>query len=440
MTMSLTPLLAIAHLSVRQAIRSKLAASLLLLASGTVVFLPIMLRDDGTLEGRYRVLLEYTLNVSFALLVGSALWSACAGISTDAVSRRLHLITVKPVGTATLWFGHWLGLTLLHGGLLLFVWTVMLGQISWRMPLASAVNGSAVGNHAIAIGATSRVLHPEPARDAAEVANETAMPHEPIGPARTRTFRFSLPRTVSMDHNAILELRFVSSEIRPPGQSVEVPLHIDIGGEAIHDRDRLRGHFTAGSTYRIEPVNLQAADGNQLYVAVRNMALDPPVTILFHEREGLRLRVPQSGPLRNHARALLLLVVRLGFFVAVGLTAGALFSFPVAAFIGAFWLLFASLAGYIQSILEQGMLVVPHEGAALEPALAEQLILVLFRLFDIILWPLRFPQTIPRLGANELISGWETVISVATLMLLYVGVPALIGMLALRRRELGNIQ
>ncbi len=438
--MSLTPLLAIAHLTIRQAIRSKLAATLLVLAGGAVVFLPMMLRGDGTLEGRYRVLLEYSLNVSFALLVGSALWSACAGISTDAVSRRLHLIAVKPVGAATLWFGHWLGLTALHGALLLFVWTVTLGQVSWRMPPASAEHGSASGNHAIAIGATSRVLYPEATVDATEVADEPAMRHSRIGPGQTRTFHFSLPRTVPEDRDAVLELRFASSRIRPPGQSLEVPLQIDIGGATIDDRDRLSGHFTEGSMYRFEPVNLRAADANRLYVAVRNMAIDPPVTLLFRERDGLRLRVPQSGPLRNHARAVLILAARLGFFVAVGLTAGALFSFPVAAFIGGFWILFAGLAGYIRSTLEQGMLVVPHEGVPLDPALPEQLILALFRLFDVVLWPLRHPQTIPRLSANQLISGWDTVISVATLMLLYVGLPALIGILALRRRELGNIQ
>ncbi len=437
--MRLTPLLAIARQTVRRSIRSKLASSLLALAIGVVVFLPMILRDDGTAEGRYRVLLEYTLNVSFALVICAALWSACASVSTDALSRRLHLIVVKPVGSTTLWMGQWLGLTALHGFILAMVWVISLGQVYWRMPAGAPDERGTHPTRGIAIGETARVLVASPIPRSPHTQNGTPALYHQLRPGRTETFRFRLPRNITPERKGLLEFRFRSSRIRTPGQPLEVPLSLDIGGPTRETRQRIDGRFTEETPYRIESIDLRDAQDGWLYVAIRNQALDPPITLVIHQNEGLRLRVSQSGPLRNHIRGALILLARLAFFVALGLTAGTLFSFPVAAFTGGFWILFAALAGYIQSVLARGLLVVPHEGPPPEPTIPENMLLTLFWVFDLVLWPLRHPATVARLGANELITFREVVISVGALGLIYVGLPAVIGILALRRRELGNV-
>lgn len=437
--MPLTPLLAIARQTMRRSIRAKLASSLLALAVAVVIFLPMILRDDGTLEGRYRVLLEYPLNVSFALIICAALWSACASVSTDALSRRLHLIVVKPVSAITLWMGQWLGLTVLHGSILMLVWLVTLGQIAWRMPAGPRDDRAPRATANLAIGDTARVLTAEPVTHMPRPETHAAARHFHIGPGRTESFRFRLPRHLAPDRHGVIEFRFRSSRHPIPGQLAAIPLSIDVGGATRETRYRIEDRFTEGTPYRIESIDLRDAHDGWLHVAIRNQALEPPVTLVIHSNDGLRLRVPQSGPLRNHLRGGLILLARLAAFVAIGLTAGTLFSFPVAAFIGGFWLTFAALAGYIRSVLTRGLLVVPHEGPVPEATMPEQMLLLLFRGFDGLLWPLRHPETIPRLGANELIAFSEVALSLATLGVLYAGLPAVIGVLALRRRELGNV-
>ncbi len=430
--MSLTPLLAIAHQTVRQAIRSRLAATLLLMALAFVLIMPLVLRDDGTLEGRFRVLIVYTLNGAFGLVVIAALWSACAAVSTDLSARRLHLVLVKPVGAATLWVGQWLGLTALHGLILALIWAVTLGQLAWRMPDAfDKTRDGATG-----IQATSRILQPK------RTSNSDSAPIEPehhlrLGPGRGQTLYFDLPRAIEANRHAVLELFFRSSHSHEPETSHDLPLLIDIGGPTRIDRERISRRFMPHTRYRIEQIPVANREDNRLYVAIHNEAGTPPVTLLLDTRDGLRLRIPQSGLLRNHLRAGALLLARLSFFTALGLTAGTLFSFPVAAFAGGFWLLFAALAGYIRSVLAMGVLHVPHDGPLEDPSMLDQMILTAFRFFDIVLWPLRDPSVIPMLGNNTLIPGDDLALSVVVLFGLYVGLPAAIGIQALRRRELG---
>ncbi len=430
------PLLAIARQTVRRAIRSRLVFSLLFLAALIVVVMPLILRDDGTLEGRYRILLMYTLNGSHALLAMAALWSSCASVATDAESRRLHLVLVKPVNAATLWFGQWLGLTVSYGCLLLLVWAAVLGQLYWRMPGAASAETGTTGRRASVIAPAARVLTPEEDRAA---SHRDPQNHYLLLPGRERTFSFRLPRGPFDDRHAVLEYSFSTSRARDTMERPLISLALDIGERSQASRERFSGLFHAGLRHRIEQIPLDKLPDSRLYVTLGNTSADPPHTLLFHRHDGLRLRIPEGGHARNHLRAAVVLLARLSFYIAVGLTAGTLFSFPVAAFVGGFWFVFAALAGYIRSVISLGVLVAPHEGPLGEPTVLDRSLIAVFRLFDLILQPLRNPEVITLLGSNTVIPAADMAVSLALLCLPYVGLTAAIGILALQRREFGDV-
>ncbi len=76
-------LFAIARLAMSNAIRSRVVASLLALLVLAVLVLPLTIKSDGTLAGHVRIVLSYTLGLSFAILTLATVWAGCAAVSLE---------------------------------------------------------------------------------------------------------------------------------------------------------------------------------------------------------------------------------------------------------------------------------------------------------------------------------------------------------------------
>ena len=105
--------LAIARLTLREALRSRIVLLFGLLLAAVVVGLPAILKGDGTPAGLVRMTLGYTLGTAFGLIALATLWTGCALVSGDIATRTLELTRAKPVPAWRLWLGKWLGLLLL---------------------------------------------------------------------------------------------------------------------------------------------------------------------------------------------------------------------------------------------------------------------------------------------------------------------------------------
>src|ERR1041384_6094324 len=107
-------LLAIAGLTWKAAFRFRLFWVLTVLLLGSVIVLPLLLKDDQTARGFIQILLTYNLTIITALLGFSTLWLACGTLARDIEDCQMQMVAVKPIARWQIWLGKWLGLFALN--------------------------------------------------------------------------------------------------------------------------------------------------------------------------------------------------------------------------------------------------------------------------------------------------------------------------------------
>src|SRR5258706_11363306 len=85
---------------------------------GSVVGLPLLIKDDGTARGFTQILLTYTLSTITALLGLSTLWLACGTLARDIEECQMQIVAVKPIARWQILLGKWLGILSLNAALL----------------------------------------------------------------------------------------------------------------------------------------------------------------------------------------------------------------------------------------------------------------------------------------------------------------------------------
>src|SRR3954468_8932780 len=125
-------LLAIAGLTWKAAFRFRLFWVLAFLLLGSVIALPLLLKDDQTARGFIQLLLTYNLTVITTLLGFSTLWLACGTLARDIEECQMQMVAVKPVARWEIWLGKWLGLLMLNAALLAVAGGSVYGLLQWR--------------------------------------------------------------------------------------------------------------------------------------------------------------------------------------------------------------------------------------------------------------------------------------------------------------------
>src|SRR5213592_858435 len=125
-------LLAITALTWKAAFRFRLFWVLTGLLLGSVVALPLLLKDDGTARGFTQILLTYTLSTITALLGLSTLWLACGTLARDIEDCQMQMVAVKPIARWQIWLGKWLGIMSLNAALLALSGASVYALLQWR--------------------------------------------------------------------------------------------------------------------------------------------------------------------------------------------------------------------------------------------------------------------------------------------------------------------
>src|SRR6266849_7344296 len=125
-------LLAIATLTWKAAFRFRLFWVLTALLLGSVVVLPLLLKDDGTARGFTQILLTYTLGVVTTLLGFSTLWLACGTLARDVEECQMQMVAVKPIARWEIWAGKWTGIMFLNLLLLAVSGLAVYFLMQWR--------------------------------------------------------------------------------------------------------------------------------------------------------------------------------------------------------------------------------------------------------------------------------------------------------------------
>ncbi len=443
-------LLAISFIGIQSAIRSRVVIVLLAFMLLAIFGLPLTIKGDGTIQGQVQIMLGYTLSVIRFVLGVATVWAGCAAISTEIQDRQIQLIGCKPVRRGAIWAGKWLGLLWVNAFLLLVCGLLLYAIASWslrpprvspedaqvlkqellvaleaRMPIPDDFGGqvAALVDAQMASGqlpANARRSEVERAIRTGLLARSHTVP-----PEEERAWEFAPPRLTS-DRPVLIRARFASSQIAPSAIPAEWTVRC---GESTHAFTATNAP-NASFTFALPSGLIQP--GLPVTLSYRNASQDGSSAI-FAPNEGIKLLVHRGGFAANLFRSLLVIFAQLAFLAAVGVTAGTLFSLPVAALFAGYTLLLIQSAPYIESIATRGGSIMADGGRL---AILDLVLRPIFQLTNFLVAPLRGADPL-HLLVQGLEVGWPTIGSEFLIrVVLYSGAAGLLATWVFNRREL----
>ena len=352
---------AMARLTLREALRSRLVHLFGLLLAVVSGGMPLIVKGDGTPAGLIRMTLAYTLGMAFGLLCVATLWTGCALFPGDAARHTLELTRVKPVRPGPIWLGKWLGLLMLDlvllTGVYLATWAAVARQAA-RDPAAAAVMQTAR-------------LAVKPRLPSLDEQLETYF-LQSGGPARKpaeqrelrRQLRREIPfQSIALQRGKTWNWNFTLD--RPPDPRQPLWLRFQFDTDAftraeVKAQGRLTGqHSGAGVDFLLDdfstrvfeiPLDAGAFGGESRFrLSLTHAGSETAGPLLLQPRQGLDLLVPRIGLGRNLARSAGLHLSILALLAAIGVSLGALFSLPVAAFCATGILLASLISAFVVS-------------------------------------------------------------------------------------------
>ncbi len=464
MVTSLRQIYGVSALTVRRALRSRLLPATAVGLLVCAVVIPMAIKGDGTAPGQVRIALNYTLGAMGLLLGITTLWSTCGAISRDIEERQFRLAAVKPIPKWRIWLGGWLAWLAINAGLLMLCGITILGVVHVktrdgvlgdddRHDLATTV---LVGRRRISPSAENldaRVdavldrLHttgeiPEDVcdADARAAVRQRLMTSRSVVPAgMMRTWALSMPKGYAADDAIALNLqaRVLGRGVEPPAGTwtIAVPgrgVTHDIPMDPPRQRDML---------IPLPEALLQA--GDDVRITFTNTGTEGARALVLAPEDPVSLLVSESSFGGNLWRALVVVLCQLALLAALGLTAGALFSFPVAAFVVIASLLAALCSHYFVFASAPEQAVEHHHGHSHgeteTPSLADRAGEALLRGVQTIVSPVTGRSPLGLLAGGLLISWALLARTVFVFIVLYSGALGLVGALVLSRREIAGL-
>ncbi len=417
--------LAIAGLTLRTVVRSRVLALLASLVLISVVVLPFIMKSDGTLAGTVQLYLHYTFGWTMLILSIAAIWAGAGGFAREVETRQVHLVVTKPVRSLQLWFGKWLGLMAMNAILLCLAGVFIYGMLRWttRAATLSADERSALRKEILV---ARKELFPAP---------EYPDIHQiPVLPAAQHGWRFKLPAKLRSTDTVFVQFRFASSRVINPSAVNGMWL---TGPENAPDRYQISTDAAPNISHQFQVPTAALEPGRFLIITYSNLESKRPATLLFSVNDGVKLLIREGGFEMNFVRALLMMLARLGFFSALGLTTGALFSLPVAVFTSFAFLFVTGFNRFIERVAESGLGKITGMSAKEASSIWNSVLQELFFAVSLIMPPLSRFEPLNILPDGGLIS-WSLV---GETFLVLVGIYsvclALLGAWLFSRRELG---
>jgi hypothetical protein len=450
---------AIASVTFRDALRSRLLLSLVLLLILGLLALPALIQGDGTLLGRVQVMIRYALGFAVAILSVTTLWTACGGIAREIEDRRFYLIAAKPVHRHEIWIGKWLAIVAMNAGLLLLVGVTLSGMLAWTLRPGNTESPAQERAIRQLLLARSAVTADPPQKDfdarveqetqtiidsgrapdgmapdvlARQVRRHLTRSAFSLPPGGSLSLAFTLPSDRLPDQDGSLVLKSASS--RPERSSMAIRWEL---GRGEHQVSVQTTNYPGPPWQQLIPAKAMAGPAPFAVTLTREPAQDPATLILAPDGEAPQLLVPVGGFGPNLARALLVVLCRLAFLAALGLTAGCLLSMPVAVFVAFFVIVLLASSGYVETVSQSGVFYVAHEGPQPEPTWLDTTVIGMFRSFNTITKPMLHLDPVPLLAEGRLVSWAMTGKALLVLGVLYSGVAAAVGIALFRKRELG---
>jgi len=455
------PLLAIAWLTWKAAFRFRLFLVVAVLLLGSVVGLPLLIKDDGTARGFTQILLTYTLTTIAALLGLSTLWLACGTLARDIEECTVQVVATKPVSRWQIWLGKWLGIMSLNAALLTLSGVSVYSLLQWRATRLPA--------------AEQKILRTE-----VLVARGSAKPpniNREIQAETDRLLRERMQKNPDVRGNIaearkqILEQVKAEFQVVPPGYIHE--WEIDVGssgkiarGQPVHLRIKFNaadrsssGTFDglwrvgvpqktplwhsevmslAPDTFHEFEVPANYDDRGVLTVTFAN---GNNTALLFPLEDGMEVLYPEGSFGLNYARGLGIIFCWMALLATLGLASASFLSFPVAAFFSLAILTLAFSSGTIANTVSEGTLVGFNSAtSSMGHTSADVIAIPVFKAVLTVINLAKDFSPIDALSTGRSVSWAELARAFGQIVLLLGGILGLFGILIFNRRELATAQ
>ena len=446
-------LLAITWLTWKAALRFRLFWVIAVLLIGSVILLPIVIKDDGTARGFTQILLTYTLSVVTALLGLCTLWLSCGTLARDIEENQMQVVAVKPVARWQIWLGKWLGLVTLNAVLLAVAGACIFSLLLWRGQKLSASQQRILREEVLVargslkeakrdIDAEVERIFRERTKDApvnpanaAMVKNQLreALNVDARRPGGVRTWRIDLGlrKNFLQDQPLFMRFKFYAASTNELGTYY---LHVEAGPRESPRRQVIDRTFADNAFHEIRIVpGLWDASG-VLTIDVQNR---DRVAIAFPLEEGFEILYREAGFPLNFARGLFIILCWLALLAAIGLAAASFLSFPVATFVSASLMLVALSSGTLASAVEDGTIMgVNEESGEAGTSVLDLILIPMFKGMLAVFKLVEGFSPVDALSTGRSIE-WATVgLAFGQIVLLLGGLIALFGIAMFTRREL----
>lgn len=448
--------LAIAGITMRNAVRSRVVLVLILALLAVCILIPLTVKGDGTVAGQLQVMLRYSLGIGAFLLALSTVWAGCAAVSLEVQHHRIHLVAVKPVRRSEIWFGHWIGLAALNTALLCGMGLLNYGLIRWR--LMHSVTGSPQNHQRIRDVLTARRLVYAPPPNVEEQVHQEwehmrsqrrlspeipqqqyvkAIRHRlrqrvcSAAPGGSCTWRFPASAYVPKDEAALLRYQLSLSELTFEKIHGVWRVRRETGS-SVFEMKREAAPFTQ-QTLEVPAHVLRGA--GDVIVEFENTH-ERSITVFFDPENGVTMLLPSGSFGGNYVRALLLIEFNLLHLAALGIAMGTFFSMPVASFAAWCLILVFAMVSHFQNLTGSELGWVASSDLSLVQRVIKAGVSGLIYLVQKIMAPVKGPDALDLLAEGILIDPWWVARVFSIKVLAYSGLLAVFSIWIFNRREL----
>ncbi len=452
-------LLAIATLTWKAAFRFRLFWVLAVLLLGSVVALPLLLKDDGTARGFTQILLTYTLSTITTLLGFSTLWLACGTLARDIEECQMQMIAVKPIARWQIWLGKWLGIVALNAALLAVAGTSVYALLNWRAQKLPPRQREIL-RHEIFVARGSLRVPPPDIEGSLEKIFQERIQQTPVPPAEQPALRNNLREQLKAGFQMVppnyarswvVDLGTRKNFLRDEPLFLRVKFHAaqtnasgtyaGIWQVGVPDKTQLWRDIksqAAASFHEFEiPPNLFDEDGRLTVQFINRNS----TALLFPLEDGFEVLYREGGFGLNFTRGLGVILCWLALLAALGLAAASLLSFPVAAFFSASLLIVTLSSGTLSTVVSEGSVTgLDHETGAGGGTLIDAVLIPFFKALLSVVNLVQNFSPVDALSTGRSITWGQLGLAVAQIVLLLGGIVAAIGITIFTRRELATAQ
>lgn len=455
-------ILAIARLTVKEAVRMKLipavAAALLILVGA----LPYMIETNGTAEMLTQVVLTYSISIVTLMLGLATIWLSCGTMARDIGDAQMQVVVTKPVARWQIWLGKWLGIMVLNGVLLSLSGAVIVGALHLRAKALSEEQREILRSKVMVARGNAKEARPFGETQILARMEQLKQKPEKAGLSQ-RVLRMDAIRELTRINELVPSGRLVIWDIDVSGVQDKIrdrPLHIRTRFYAANfspsvtnmtlktdweigqpGRSRM---FTYNRPMKPEgfhefqiPPNLPDSEG----IIRISFANHNSTTLLFPLEDGLELLYPASSFGMNFARAMAVILCWLGLLTAVGLCGASFLSFPVATFLVFTLLMVISSGNLITEIVAEGSVAgIDHETGKSTFGYLDWFLVPLFRVLLFVVNAVQSVSPIDALSAGRVISWAQLGTAFGQITLLIGGLFGVVGSFIFTRRELAAAQ